>query len=59
MIQFDEQLLVETLVAVTAATFVLSAILLLFSPRRQQSSAKKSKSIERRPADRYTDELAA
>ena len=57
--QFDELLLVQTLLGVTAATGVLCVVLLLQSAQRARPSAKKSKAIERRPAERYTDELAA
>jgi hypothetical protein len=57
--QFDELLLVQTLLGLTAAVAVLSAVLLLQSKRRERSAAKKGKLVERRPAERYTDELAA
>jgi hypothetical protein len=57
--QLDELLLVQILIGAAAATVVGCAILLLQAPRRERPAAKKSRSRERRPAERYSDELAA
>ena len=57
--QLDELLLVQILIGAAAATVVGCAILLLHSPRRERPALKKSRPAQRRPAERYTDELAA
>jgi len=57
--QLDEMLLVQILIGAAVATVVGCAILLLLSPRRERTAVKKSRARERRPAERYTDELAA
>jgi hypothetical protein len=57
--EFDEILLVQILIGLAIATALVCAILLLQPGRTKRASVKKSKPVERRPADRYTDELAA
>jgi hypothetical protein len=54
----DELLLVQALLAATAAIVVLCVLMLLQSTKPERSLAKEGKP-ERRPAERYTDELAA
>ena len=55
MVMFDELLLFPMILVLTAGTVLCSIILLLQTTQPQRSKATS----ERRPADRYREDLAA